>query len=436
MEDKITLIRNKGVVGAGGGGFPTYQKLIKAKDKIDTIIANGAECEPLLSTDKYLLSTFPEKVINGLEIVQDITKAKNIIIAFKKKQAYLFETLITLSKSKQFKIYLLEDLYPVGDEIDLCFSVTGRIPPPRGLPLNVGVLVQNVTTLSQIFEAINNKPVIRRFVSIIGAIKNPGIYNLPIGTNFKDIISECGGITAKNWGIIDGGPMTGVKREEKDMVVRKTTSAILVVEKTHPSWTCQEMPFEDQIWRSRAVCDSCRICTETCPRVLLGYPIDPQRIILALNYQKDDLETLGALLCSGCNVCTLIACPEKISVKIINTMLSKYINKYLKEAASRLFAKVNPPRPEREYRLYSKDLILARLGFKEQDLEYQGDFEPNSVKLPLDKELLSTVSVGQKVKEGDIVAIPPKESLYVPLHASISGEVVSIDSQYIEIHAN
>ena len=183
----IDTIRLNGIVGAGGAGFPTYVKLNK---NIDTVIVNGAECEPLLLNDKYLLKFFSEKIIKGLQYIINATNAKKGYIVFKKKYSVEMQDLINLAqKIDGIEIVMINDFYPAGDETILVYEVTGRLIPEGGLPLDVGCVVNNVETVLNIYEAIvNNKPVTKRYITCTGEVKNPSIVHAHIGTTIGEII--------------------------------------------------------------------------------------------------------------------------------------------------------------------------------------------------------------------------------------------------------
>ena len=162
----LNKIRQAGVVGAGGGGFPTYKKL---DAKVEHIIANGVECEPLLYKDREVIIQDVDKLIAGLTIVREITGASKTTIAIKRKNADLVKLLEAPAKKYDMDIFIMENVYPAGDEYILVYDVTGKRIPPLGIPLQVGCLVENVETLINITNAVNDIPVTEKYLTIAGA---------------------------------------------------------------------------------------------------------------------------------------------------------------------------------------------------------------------------------------------------------------------------
>lgn len=162
---KLEKIRNAGVVGAGGAGFPTH---IKISNEAEVVIANGAECESLLRVDRQVMENFPDKVISGLQTVMEISNAKRGVICLKEKYHLAVERLKEAIKDKKnITLLLLRSYYPAGDEQQMVYEVTGRVVPRGGLPINVGAIVTNVSTLVNIAEALNDVP---------GKYSSPGIF--------------------------------------------------------------------------------------------------------------------------------------------------------------------------------------------------------------------------------------------------------------------
>jgi Na+-translocating ferredoxin:NAD+ oxidoreductase RnfC subunit len=167
----IDRIRDAGVVGAGGAGFPTH---IKINNNAEVIIANGAECEPLLRIDRQMMETFPEKLIEGMQVVMKISKADKGVICLKGKYHLAIEKLTkAIGNKKKIELYLLDNYYPAGDEQQMVYEVTGKVVPTGGLPIDVGVIVNNVSTLINVADSIEEIPVTNKFVTVTGEVKNP-----------------------------------------------------------------------------------------------------------------------------------------------------------------------------------------------------------------------------------------------------------------------
>ena len=164
----VEQVRQAGVVGAGGGGFPTHVKL---GAKADTVIANGAECEPLLHKDAVIMEENAAELVRGMQLAMEAVGAKDGVIGIKGKKKHAVEAVAAACKGTNVRIQLLGDYYPAGDEYDLVFNVTGRLIPPQGIPLNVGVAVNNVETFVNIAAAADGKPVTHKMLTIAGGVE-------------------------------------------------------------------------------------------------------------------------------------------------------------------------------------------------------------------------------------------------------------------------
>ena len=230
-KEIIQAVQQAGVIGAGGGGFPTH---IKLETQVDTVIANGSECEPLLNSDKTLLKERPHLVIEGMKYAMAATGAKTGYIAVKGH----YEEVVAAVKKElpeegSIKLHLLENYYPAGDEFLTVYDVTGRVIPEGGIPLHVGVLVSNVVSLAQIAHAIDGKPVTERPVTITGSVERPQVVTVPIGTIYKDLITLAGGTKNPTDILIDGGPLMGKIVKDPGQGIAKTTSGVVALPQDH-----------------------------------------------------------------------------------------------------------------------------------------------------------------------------------------------------------
>src|SRR6185312_5697535 len=187
-----------GVVGAGGAGFPTH---VKAQSQVEYMIANGAECEPLIHKDAEIMKHYPAQILDGMTAMMNATGAKKGKFGVKTKNAESIEALQHNLKNPLIDFVLLGDFYPSGDEYELVYTATGRLIPPAGIPLQVGCVVNNVETLYNVDQAMQGAPVTRKFLSVCGAVKEPKSFWVPIGTSFRDLISLAGGATVADLGI-------------------------------------------------------------------------------------------------------------------------------------------------------------------------------------------------------------------------------------------
>ncbi len=299
-DDILKLIREQGVVGMGGATFPTAVKLSPPKGKtIEILIANGTECEPYLTTDYRTMLEFTDKVIDGFLLEMKATSAKTGFIAVednKKDAAEKIEKRIKERNIKNTEVILVKTKYPQGGEKQLIKAVTGREVPVGGLPLNVGVVVQNVGTLKAIAEAVlEDKPLIERGTTVSGtAIKNPGNYIIRIGTLLTDVIEQTGGLTKKLRELLLGGPMMGLAQSTVEIPVIKGTSGILLFGEEAIEMAPQE----------ESPCIRCSRCVDHCPIGLMPLLIDHA-------WRRKDMkvaESLNATDCIECGSCSYV-CP-------------------------------------------------------------------------------------------------------------------------------
>src|ERR1017187_5105063 len=197
-------LRECGVVGAGGAGFPTY---VKAQSRVEYVIANGAECEPLIHKDAELMKHFPAGILAGMNSMMDATGATRGKFGVKTKNAESLEALKHAVKSDRIEFVMLGDFYPSGDEYELVYTATGRLIPPAGIPLQVGCVVNNVETLYNVHQAEQGAPVTRKFLSVCGAVNQPKSFWAPVGTPFRDLLALAGGATVDEFGVFVSGVM-------------------------------------------------------------------------------------------------------------------------------------------------------------------------------------------------------------------------------------
>lgn len=438
----IEKVKNAGVVGAGGAGFPTFVKL---NSKVKTLIANAASCEPLVTSDFALIETEPEKLLKAMTLVIDLTEAKEGFIAIKKKHTStikLLESSLKKYDDKRVKLYLLDDFYPAGDEFILVYEITKKVIPERSLPLEVGCLVQNVTTLVQIYDACNDIPVTHRFVTLTGEVRHPQDMLLPIGISFAEAINLAGGITTEDYRVIHGGPMMGKLVENVDAeTVLKTTSMILVLPADHILIQKKLQPISNTLKLAKSVCCQCSMCSDLCPRGLIGHPLEPHKIMRTITYNLTEPteDVISAYLCSECGLCSSYSCqmgliPHRINIEI-------------KAALTRNEFKFKPfyddyevDKEARESRKVPTNRLITRLGlnkYKADHLAINTNANTYVVKINLQQHLgakaLPIVKKGQIVASGNLIAEIPEKKLGAKVHASISGKVTDITDNEIVI---
>lgn len=434
-KDIQKKLRAAGVVGAGGAGFPTY---VKFGAKADIFLVNAAECEPLLKVDQQLMVRHANLLIRGLELGMQSTGATEGIIALKPKYTKVIEA-ITPFLSTTIRLHILKDIYPAGDEVITIWMATGRRVPPAKLPLDVGVVVNNPQTLINVALAIDEAhPVIFRTVTVGGAVKNPITLTVPIGTSFLEMINMAGGPTIANAAYVEGGPMMGNLVDDLKTPVTKTTGGIIALPEDHIIIRRHRQPIEAQLRIAKTTCEQCCLCTELCPRHIIGHELPPHLIVRAINYSDiaSPSVLLSALTCSECNICEAWACPVDISPMRLNRLLKA---KFRAEGGH-YQGELRDMDPMAEHRLLPTSRLIARLAVEPYNREAPLDdaiYQPSYVTLNLDQHIgtpaTPIVKKGDKVFQKQCIAEVPEEKLGVSIHASINGIVDSVTTHAISI---
>ncbi|MDR7857050.1 electron transport complex subunit RsxC [Tissierella sp.] len=297
-KEIISIIKEAGITGMGGAGFPTHVKLSPPPEKkIDTIILNGAECEPFLTADHRLMLEMPEKVVFGLRaIMKALNVEKGFIGVENNKMDAVHALKSVIREDDKIEIVTLKAKYPQGDEKRIINAITGRKVPSGGLPMDVGCVVNNVSTAKAIAEAIlEGKPLYERVVTVTGnGIKEPKNIVVKIGTKFQEVIDQCGGFNGTPGKIIMGGPMMGLAQFSTDVPVIKGSGGILVLTE------------EEALAEKVSPCIKCGKCLEVCPVTLQPLHISAH----ALKKNFEGAERFNALDCVECGACSFI-CPAK-----------------------------------------------------------------------------------------------------------------------------
>jgi electron transport complex protein RnfC len=293
----LARIAEAGIVGMGGAGFPTHVKLSPPPGKkIDTLIINGAECEPYLTADHRMMLEHAEEIHLGIEILRNILGARSVRIAIEDNKP---DAIDAMEKALQkmtgdVEVVVLRTSYPQGAEKQQIYSVTGREVPRGGLPMDVGCVVENVSTTYAVYDAIlNGQPLTHRAITISGdAIENPSNLWVPCGTHYHALIAACGGTNGRAAKIISGGPMMGFAVNGLDIPSTKTTSGLL----------CLTGRYVSQ-YTSQA-CISCGRCVDACPMRLI--PSELSQFIEAEDVESAEKNAL--LDCAECGSCAYV-CP-------------------------------------------------------------------------------------------------------------------------------
>lgn len=297
-EDIKNIIKEAGIVGMGGATFPTHVKLAPPPDKkVDTVILNGAECEPYLTADHRLMLEYPEDVVFGLQALMKALGVKKGFIGIETNKPDAIERVFEAAKGIEgIEVVALKTKYPQGAEKQLIYACTNREVPSGGLPADAGVVVNNVGTAAAVAKAVKTgMPLIERIVTVTGAgVNNPKNLLVKIGTSFKEIIEQCGGLKGKTGKVIGGGPMMGITQFSLDVPAIKGTSGILVLSE------------EEARLPEPSNCIRCGKCVEVCPINLM--PVNISAYSLADKHEQ--AEALNAMDCIECGSCSFV-CPAK-----------------------------------------------------------------------------------------------------------------------------
>ena len=439
MQTKLVeLMKQASVVGAGGAGFPSYAKIA---DGADTLVVNAAECEPLTYTDLTLMRHHMPEIIRGVEIVLSETGMERGIVGMKthtgKELGYTDGQVL----GKNVTVCLLPDVYPMGDEISLIYETTGRLVQPGALPITQHVIVYNAETVYNIYRAVTEgAPVTEKWLSIGGDLKQGYIVRVPIGMRISELFEKLGITIPEGHVLIDGGPSMGKIIPLSGSVIRKTTKGLLILPDNIPAVVNQNRSPDEQRKIASSVCCQCSRCTELCPRHMLGYPIEPHRMVRSsVSIAKDDpILIQTAQVCCSCGICSVAACCQGISPRAV-------INEYkgiLAKNRVRFNAngKIYHPHPDRENRMMSSERWKELLGVKRFDKE--GKFLPDLMKakevvIPMSMHIgapsVPAVNVGDHVTAGQMIAGAAEGALSVPQYASVTGKVTFADAKQIII---
>ena len=241
----LEQVKEAGIIGAGGAGFPTHAKL---NCKADYILMNGAECEPLLRVDQQLMAMYPDEIIQGFKAAGELVGAQKAIIGIKGKHHDVIEILEehikTLGVGDYVSIGILPDMYPAGDEQVLVYEITGRIVPETGIPINVGCVVINSETCLNVYHAMNGQNVIKKYITLAGDIPARKTVCVPVGTPTIDVLKMSGIEDFSDYGIIAGGPMMGPLLTDLTGFITKKDKGFIILKKDHPLIQKKSCTFE------------------------------------------------------------------------------------------------------------------------------------------------------------------------------------------------
>ena len=441
----LEQIELAGVVGCGGAGFPTHVKL--AAKGVDTLIVNGAECEPLLRTDRWLMRNKADEIVSAVGAAQRHLGAARAVIALKESYHEEIAALRAAieAASSPIEIFLLKAFYPAGDEQVQVFEVTGRVVPPGGLPLDVGCVVSNAATMVAVHHALCGRPFTQKYITVTGAVASPCIIKAPVGTSFAECLELAGGAENDDCIVVSGGPMMGRPMSMAEALlshVTKTTSGYVVLPGHARLWQKHVTEPRFTVNQARTACVQCSFCTQMCPRWLLGHPLEPHRIMRRMGGGPDWREHLddpvlrGAGYCCECGVCELIACPMELRPRAVNVM----VKRALAEQGLRPIKGEGEihPREFRVERAIPTAKAAARAGagpWYKTEIDRCAEANPHEVRIALNSHIghpaLPVVRVGDRVDFGQPIAEPPEGKLGAKYHATIAGAVMEAKKHII-----
>lgn len=439
--DLIEKVKAAGIVGAGGAGFPTHVKL---SARASCFIVNAAECEPLIETDKYLCRTFAGELVEAVTAAAAHLGAERAVIALKGKYKEEIAALRTAigQAGAQIELFEMPAFYPAGDEQTMVQMVTGKSVPERGLPLDVGAVVDNVGTMLNLFHALHGGAVTDKYLSVVGEVKEPVMLKVPIGTAITECIAAAG-VKLRDYGVILGGPMMGKTLTDPQAVagavVTKTTGNIIVLPMDHYLFYRASLPVSTMKKQTKSACIQCRMCTDLCPRFLIGHDVRPNLVMRNLwreeqiTDKEEYIRAFGsAANCCDCGVCEMFACPMGLSPRKVNS----YIKGQMKEKGIQVPKNTSPMAcGDIDLRRIPTGRLIARLGLRAFDGLHAHEcieLDPKTVYIPfsqhIGKPAEAVVQTGQRVKKGGLLA-KAAEGLSANIHASISGTLVLVDQK-------
>lgn len=424
-------IRDAGVVGAGGAGFPTDRKL---DCSAEIFIINGIECEPLLRTDRHLMEHHAAEIVRTAQVLKEHLGASRAVIAVKKHYEKAVEQLKEAVSGTDIELYLSDSFYPAGDEQNLVYSITGRTVPTGGIPLDVSCVVSNVSTVMNIANAMKDIPVTHKYVTVAGSVAHPVTVECPIGTPLQMLLDAAGGCVGECEFIL-GGPLMGTITADLTQPVTKTTGGLLAIPKGHRLLALKALSQRDRVI-ARAACSQCSMCTQMCPRNAMGLNVQPHKAMRAYASGNEDLLTdvNGIFSCCDCGACTYFACnfglkPGKV-MQYMKQQLQKKDRKPVREVK---FA----PDPGLDLKRIPVQRLMMRLDLArfDSDAPLAGSISCPQVRIPLKMHIGApcepVVKAGMHVNCGEPIAKP--KGLGAVIHASISGQITDITDEFIEI---
>lgn len=439
------FVQKAGVIGAGGAGFPTHVKL---NTSAEYVLLNGAECEPLLRVDQQLMKTHPGEVLRGLLLAKELVGAEEAIIGVKVSHPEVIEVLRSTAMAMHAPVSIKElpDVYPAGDEQVLVYELTGRIVPETGLPSAVGCVVINAETAYNLAAAKDGLPVTEKYVTIGGDVPRPSTFKVPVGTPLELLLQAAGETRPLNGlSIINGGPMMGgllhPVENPVDRYVTKKTKGLIVLPEEHPLVQKKQKTMEAARRFNRSACEQCSMCTDLCPRHLLGHSTVPHKMVRAMAFGLSADENMtAAQTCCQCNLCDYYSCPAGINPRMANLW---YMTELRAEGLKHTPKEEFRVDPMRAYRQVPSGRLIRRLGLQKYNVPAPLE---ETFPVPVDRVAIHLhdhvgapanpcVSEGALVTKGQRIAHVEAGALGTAVHASVDGVVETVSETHIVIRA-
>jgi Na+-translocating ferredoxin:NAD+ oxidoreductase RnfC subunit len=427
MSEAANIARECGIVGAGGAGFPTHVKL---QARVDTLLVNAAECEPLLYKDQEILENFLPTFAEGTLMAAEAVGATRVAVGIKEKHGALLERLRDELPSP-IEVMPLKDAYPSGDEFVLAYEMTGRSIPKGGIPLDAGVLVHNVETL---YNLGRREPLTEKFLTVSGDVPDTVTFKVPIGASLREVLHAAGAPTQER-GFVVGGPMMGTVTTDLDEPVTKTTAGVLVLPQGHSLLARKGRTTRD-VHKIATACDQCMRCTDLCPRDLLGHGVKPHRAMISIGFSPEEATAWQetALSCCECALCTLYACPEELDpFRVMVESKRKLYAQWRRPSKEAV-----EPHPMYPYRRTPTPMLIRRLGLDPYMAPHRYaeiSLKPKRLVLPLKQHAgapsIPAVKKGQAVRPGGLLAEIPEGALGSRILAPLAGTVSAVEPHRI-----
>lgn len=442
-KNLIDTVKAAGIIGAGGAGFPTHVKL---NAKAEIVVVNGAECEPLLRVDQQLMASRSRDLLEAVSLIMELVGAKEGVVALKGKYHKAVDVLrFEQTNFQKIRIHEMENFYPAGDEQVTVYEATGRIVPEGGIPLNVGCIVVNVETALNIYDAYyHDIAVTDTYITVTGAVRRPVTVKVPVGITVAEAIELGGGTELSDFSVIAGGPMMGKIVKSLEEPVVKSSKGFIVLPSDHSLIRSVGKDLGNMLREAKTCCMHCNLCTEVCPRNLIGHNMHPSKLIRLASYNsacEEEGFVTTAYLCCECRLCEY-ACVMDLQPWKLHMALKKRLSASgIKNDNHAVPQQANP---FRDYRRYPIPKLLSKLDLNQYDVPApmvelrdirKEDFGRVSIKLQqhIGAPSVARVSVGDPVEKGQLIAEIRENALGSNIYASISGTIEAISEEQIVI---